>query len=194
MTSELSTGFTAAADLLFVVADQVFGLVCHQEAERLVHIGDYTLRLCPRCIGMHGGFFAAVIFIGRLITCGKGCERQDVWLIPLAAVLCTLTGLEWLLEFERVLVPDPALRLWTGAASGVGGGTLFLVYRRRRRFTGLSLPTAPATAVSLAGVLLLVVLLPDGQPYIVTASLLTAVLCNVAMVGRTLLHLLLRRV
>jgi hypothetical protein len=78
MTGELSTAFTGAADFLFVVADQVFDLVCHQEAERLVRIGDYTLRLCPRCIGMHGGFFAAVIFLGRLIARGKGHQRYDV--------------------------------------------------------------------------------------------------------------------
>ena len=194
MTAVSFPTLMATADFLAAFADQVFGLVCHQEAGRLLHIGGQPLTLCPRCIGMHGGFFATVILLGRWVSGGNGRERADGWIIPLAAVLGTLTGVAWLLEIQRIIPSDITVRLWTGLASGTGGGTLFLVYRHRRALPPHGLPCRAVLSAALACILLLAVLLPDGHASIATAILLAAVLGNAAMVGRTLLHLLLRRV
>ena len=49
--------------LLDDLSTRVFGLVCHQIPSILIDIGGRDVALCPRCIGLHVGFFASFILL-----------------------------------------------------------------------------------------------------------------------------------
>lgn len=99
------------------------GFICHQDKSILFTIGSYFLPLCPRCIGLHTGFFVTWLFSGLFPHKLKNLSRQPNLFILIFII--SLTGIHWYLGFRGYLTTDFISRILTGFISGAALG-LFL--------------------------------------------------------------------
>jgi len=98
-----------------------FSFICHQDKDTLIRVYDEFIPLCPRCIGLHVGFFAsAIVFLFR--------KYQDLFLNPKTSfaliILSSLVGIHWLLGNQGIVTPNSLSRFCTGFLSGFGFGIL----------------------------------------------------------------------
>lgn len=167
----------------------LFGFLCHQNAESLFQIGGHSVWLCPRCIGIHGGFFlaAAGVMVARLRFSLPPAMRSAFLL------LASGTAVHWMLSAEGIVSTNSAVRLITGVASGAAGGVLFSEYRLRRcrRTPGAGganrtrILRATPVGIAIAPILLF------QQPHMVVAGLLLiAVTANAWMIASTATRIL----
>ena len=109
-----------------------FGLICHQDRSILFNIDGRTLPLCPRCIGMHLGFTAILIFY-TLYNFKLPRMRNRTSQILISSAIC-LAGIHWIAGQLDLLEMDSISRLITGFITG-GAVSLFLYsYRYETRF------------------------------------------------------------
>jgi uncharacterized membrane protein len=53
--------------LLFPILKPTYHLVCHQQADKLLHIAGATTLLCARCTGIYiGGLFGIILLISKV--------------------------------------------------------------------------------------------------------------------------------
>jgi uncharacterized membrane protein len=120
-------------DSLAIVIKTFLGIFCHQDKSILLTIyGDY-LQLCPRCIGLHSGFFTtivALVFINRvsLLTLKKTPKIILVLLI-------TVAGLHWLGGTTDMFDASSFIRFFTGLISGSAFGYLIYFYHTLNKIT-----------------------------------------------------------
>ena len=98
-----------------------FGFICHQDKDILIRIYDEFIPLCPRCIGLHIGFFISpIVFFFR--------RYRNLFLntkIRFALIIFTsLAGIHWLLGDQGIVTPNSLSRFVTGFFSGLGFGIL----------------------------------------------------------------------
>ena len=183
MTSELTPVLHDLAQLAEAATADLFRLVCHQQPDRLLQVGTHTLHLCPRCFGLHAGFFFSVLLL-RIAMPRR--RLSGTWIVASVA-LGLATGVEWLLEHEGLIAASAGLRFLSAAVSGAGGAMLFLLYRDHR---GLAVKDVPEPAVlSLAaGAFLLPFLLgrDDGLYLLLCGTAVLAVLGNAWLLLRTM--------
>lgn len=100
----------------------VFGLICHQDESILLSINQTYFPLCPRCIGLHTGFFITlfsfVVYYTKQIKLKSTSARIFVILTISAAAIHWLSGKLGIIE------QDSISRLITGLLSGLGFGIL----------------------------------------------------------------------
>lgn len=100
----------------------VLGLICHQDESILLSINQNYFPLCPRCIGLHIGFFISlflfVVYYTKQIKLKSTSARIFVILTINAAAIHWLSGRLGIIE------QDSILRLITGLLSGFGFGIL----------------------------------------------------------------------
>ncbi len=104
-----------------------FGLICHQDRSILFHIDGNPIPLCPRCIGMHLGFTALIIFytLSNFKPPRLGNRTSQ---ILLSSAIC-FAGIHWLLGQLGLLEMDSISRLTTGFITGVAVSLLLYSYR-----------------------------------------------------------------
>jgi len=98
-----------------------FSFICHQDKDILIRIYDEFIPLCPRCIGLHVGFFvSSITFLFR--------RNQNLFLNPKTKfaliILTSLAGIHWLLGDQGIVTPSSLSRFYTGFLSGIGFGLL----------------------------------------------------------------------
>ena len=120
-------------NILSKVIKTFLGFFCHQDKSILLSIyGDY-LQLCPRCIGLHSGFFitmVALLFIDR----EPRLTRKKILNIILV-LLVTVTGFHWFGGAIDLFDPSSFTRFCTGLISGSAFGYLIYFYRVHNRIT-----------------------------------------------------------
>ncbi|MCY3971675.1 MAG: DUF2085 domain-containing protein [Acidobacteria bacterium] len=99
-TPLLAASGSQAATLLY----EVFGLVCHQIAERSFHLAGHPLAVCHRCFGFYAGFTLGLIVL-PLVRPARNwlLEKPRRILLFLAP-----TAIDWLLPMNT-----PASRFLT---------------------------------------------------------------------------------
>src|SRR6056297_1090083 len=113
--------------ILEVISDHFFSLFCHQDPSILVEIEGKDILLCPRCSGLHVGFFISLIYF----SIEKKKRTNLLGLIP--KLICvagiTIILLEWLLAHLLVITPTSLSRFTTGLIAGTIICILTLLYR-----------------------------------------------------------------
>jgi uncharacterized membrane protein len=96
----------------------LLGYICHQDKTILFGIGENLIPLCPRCLGLHAGFFLTLVFIKLLfqkpIDIDKPC---NLFIIILS--IC-FAGIHWSLGFFGLMEMNFTSRVFTGLVSGAG--------------------------------------------------------------------------
>ena len=115
-------------NFLKVKSERVFSIICHQDHSRLLLINNEMMPLCPRCMGLHAGFFVVVCILmvftrNRIRICG-GLS------LYLLIALLSLTGIEWSLEQLSIIRSTAFSRLLTGLLTGSVLGILLIAYKR----------------------------------------------------------------
>lgn len=107
-------------------ADLLYSVVCHQLPERTILIEGADVRLCHRCLGLHGGVTAAwligLAFISR--------RPRTMWVLAIAPLLLLV---HWSLEAHFGYESSTLMRFSTGAAAGASAGIFFRWYAPWRR-------------------------------------------------------------
>jgi len=118
---------------LAIVIKTFLGFFCHQDKSILLSMNGDDLQLCPRCIGLHTGFFttiAALVFINqksRLI-------RMKIHMIILV-LLATVTGFHWFGVTIDMFDTSSFTRFCTGLISGSAFGYLIYFYHTLNKIT-----------------------------------------------------------
>lgn len=99
------------------------GLICHQDKIILFTVGGYLIPLCPRCLGLHTGFFFTRLFSGLFPH--KLVNLDGPTNLFMIVFIIGLTGIHWYLGFTGFLRADFISRILTGFISGAALG-LFL--------------------------------------------------------------------
>lgn len=98
-----------------------FSFICHQDKDIIISVYDELITLCPRCIGLHVGFFISpIVFLFRSY---KGLFLDPKTRFALI-ILTSLAGIHWLLGDQGVVTPNSLSRFCTGFLSGFGLGIL----------------------------------------------------------------------
>ena len=97
---------------------QLLGLVCHQDKSILIAISGEFIPLCPRCLGLHVGFFLTLIFINKIIQRKVNLDKP----LNLFAILfiISLAGIHWFLGALDIIEMNSLSRFITGFVSGSG--------------------------------------------------------------------------
>jgi uncharacterized membrane protein len=96
----------------------LLGFICHQDKSILLGIGENFIPLCPRCLGLHSGFFIALIVIKLLFQKPINLNRPKNILVITFSI--SLAGIHWLLGFLGIMEMDLTSRILTGLVSGAG--------------------------------------------------------------------------
>ena len=110
------------------ITQSCFGLICHQDPSILMNIGDKVFQLCPRCVGLHFGFFFCFIALAmqtrqRIRFADK--RTRLALAVPIGVILA-----HWFLGRFDVLAPDSLSRLVTGLLCGSVLSFVVVAYRR----------------------------------------------------------------
>lgn len=120
-------------DTLTMVIKTFLGIFCHQDKSILLTIyGDY-LQLCPRCIGLHSGFFitiVALVFINRVSPLILKKTPKIILVL-----LITVAGLHWLGGTTDMFDASSFTRFFTGLISGSAFGYLIFFYHTLNKIT-----------------------------------------------------------
>lgn len=96
----------------------LFGLFCHQDPGIILKLNNEQLPLCPRCTGLHTGFFLAFILY-KII----GINFFRIWIFKSPYFLffiISITYLHWLGGWLNIIEQEIILRFVTGMLSGSG--------------------------------------------------------------------------
>jgi uncharacterized membrane protein len=104
-----------------------FGLICHQDSSILFHIDGNPLPLCPRCIGMHLGFTALLIFY--TLSNFKPLQIKNRTVQVLIYLAVCFAGLHWTAGQLDLLQMDSISRLITGFITGAAVSLFLYSYR-----------------------------------------------------------------
>jgi uncharacterized membrane protein len=113
---------------LELISNNLFKLFCHQDPSRLMHMGVHQVMLCPRCIGLHAGFFISLVY--SLTENHKRNKFSGI--IPLTICISgiLLNLMEWSFSQLAITTSASISRLFTGAFAGSCMSILALVYTR----------------------------------------------------------------
>lgn len=108
------------------VTKTFLGFFCHQDKSILLSMyGDY-LQLCPRCIGLHSGFFTTIVALA-FINQKPLLIRKKIFKIILV-LLVTVTGFHWFGITIDMFDSSSFTRFCTGVISGSAFGYLIYFY------------------------------------------------------------------
>ncbi len=109
-----------------VTTASYFRFICHQDSDILMEIDGRPVPLCPRCTGLHLGFFFAVLI--SLVIAPKSlrlANRSDQFFV---AGCVGLMVAEWILAQLGLISSSINSRFLTGVVAGSASGLLILAY------------------------------------------------------------------
>ena len=96
----------------------LLGFICHQDQTILLRDGENLIPLCPRCLGLHFGFFIALVVVKSFYQKPVNIYKPQNILLIICSI--SLTGIHWLFGFLNIVEMDFSSRLFTGIVSGAG--------------------------------------------------------------------------
>lgn len=175
--------------LLKARSEKIFSLICHQDRSRLIRINDHLIPLCPRCMGLHFGFFTTVCMLMAFTRKRiRICRGSSLYLL---IFLSSLTGIEWSLAQLSIIRSTTSCRLLTGLATGSVFGILFITYKRgfilpaSFEYQLINVPRITAIiTVLLTGVTMIMI---SNSWMIIEIILLVSVIANFIIIIHTLI-------
>ena len=168
-----------------ILSSAIFGIICHQNPEILTEINGHTIFLCPRCAGLHVGFFLFLVCTHPFF---KEKISLDGW-FPKAfcSISLLLLFTEWLLAQLHITQSTDESRYLTGLLAGCASCVLLMAYRNYMVYAAKS-----STNSSKLFVLLILSLfsglgftfLPNG--HVISLLLLIMVVLNLAFIVQTI--------
>ena len=108
---------------------KMLGLICHQDPSIILYVQGHSMPLCPRCTGMHIGFFLGIVSIWLF--------RDSVWqhLARINTIMVfipvSIMGMEWFLSNCNLISSNTTSRLLTGFLGGLGICVFLIIYQNR---------------------------------------------------------------
>jgi len=173
---------------LDIISGNLFSCICHQDPSVLIMLGGKNIMLCPRCSGLHVGFFftALMYFLqGR-----KKMTIGDRFCKIVCIAAFALLFFEWLPAQIGITSSTRESRFITGLLAGSSFFLLTSVYRYRLlydrkqpiRTSGVNLITLIITPL-VTGMLLFQI----NNWLFVTLTLLIAVVFNISYIVETII-------
>jgi len=167
----------------------IFGLICHQDASILLTVDGKAVFLCPRCIGLHFGFFISYLFLQRRYRGLKIVIARSASIMIVISLV--VLALDWAGGHLGYRTPTATSRLITGLLGGTAFSVLVTAYRRSfikspddtpRRFTAIDfgILITPVLAIGMALVNL------SGWA-VMSSVMLLAVIINMFVIIHTVL-------
>lgn len=100
------------------VTYHLFSRICHQNADRSIHVMGYPLGVCARCSMIYTGFFLGVVIVGL-----RGIRELRHFRTWFVVVLIPML-LDVALDLTGVSASTMVTRVLTGLMFGVGCGLL----------------------------------------------------------------------
>lgn len=160
----------------------ITGFICHQDKTILISLQGHLLPLCPRCIGLHTGFFLTLLFPGLILQNMLKLEKPGIMLSILFII--SLTFIHWLAGYFKLIEPDTLSRFLTGMLSGTGLGVLlkYIKHKYLQQQTG----TVMNYSV-IPGLITLVLLVPLISTYeVLLVTIMVMVISNTISIIRYL--------
>jgi len=158
-------------------AHKLLGLICHQDLSIVQLVQGHHLPLCPRCTGMHTGFF---IFIFSIWFVSDKVRLQLARTHPFVVlILIAVTGIEWIMANYHLYSSSTASRLLTGFGTGAGIGLLLIIYQVRQSIYFII--THTRRIVILSSTCLLFIIFTLVNPIHNFWLFLTLILCYVVL-------------
>ena len=184
------------ADNIVFIIHKILGFICHQDPSLVLIVQEHSMPLCPRCIGMHGGFFLtiAILFLKKSARHLLLSINPIVILLPVAAM-----GIEWLLSNLHIYNSSLISRLLSGFIGGMSIGA-FIVFFNIHHSLNFFFHYNKTIIIFLLSPVLLFLIIPAGfshQSYWFFINLILAymVIANLIIVGTTLIlriHLMIK--
>lgn len=132
-------------EIVEFISSAVFGSICHQNTSSLVYIGGKMLLLCPRCTGLHTGFFLCIFYTLLFNRERISLTGQFVKIFCATALVFIFT--EWLFAQFNITHSTTESRYTSGLLAGCALGLLTLAYcsyylyfyRKKRNTAGYQL-------------------------------------------------------
>ena len=168
-------------DLLNIIPDlsleqiikYLLGFICHQDKSILFELGGYLIPLCPRCLGLHSGFFITLIVINLFFQ--KPIDLNKPRNILVITFSIGLAGIHWLLGFFGIMEMNLASRLFTGLISGTGFCLLLYSLKYKYLQTAFNIPIRNKSILVYLPVLLICISLLGNYDLLILIILVLVV-------------------
>jgi uncharacterized membrane protein len=97
---------------------QLLGFICHQDKSILIATSENLIPLCPRCLGLHIGFFLTLVFLNRIIQRRVNLDKPGILFVII--FLIGVAGIHWILGALDIMEMNTLSRFITGFVSGSG--------------------------------------------------------------------------
>lgn len=117
----------AFSEIVEFASTVVFGVICHQNPSLLLEVSGQKIMLCPRCSGLHTGFFCCVWLV--FILKRGNIKLTSLFSLIFCASAITIVFLEWLMAQLGISQSTVESRYITGLMAGCAFGLLLMAYR-----------------------------------------------------------------
>ena len=148
----------------------LLGFICHQDKSILFELGGNLIPICPRCLGLHSGFFITLIVI-KLFS-QKPINLNKPRNILVITFSIGLAGIHWLLGFLGIMEMDLTSRILTGLLSGTGFSMLLNSLKYKYLQTEFSIHIINKILLSCLLVLLLCIYLIKNYDWFILIILI----------------------
>lgn len=107
------------------ISKLIFSLFCHQNESLLIKISGQFIPICPRCIGLHCGFFLTGIFFGLY----KKSTLIKHSSYPILMILIFTTMFHWIMCQFGMTENSEFPRILTGSISGSAFYMFFITFK-----------------------------------------------------------------
>jgi len=167
------------------------GFFCHQDKSILLSIyGDY-MQLCPRCIGLHSGFFITIVTL-VFIEREPRLTRKKILNIILV-LLVSITGFHWLGGALDLFDASSFTRFYTGLISGSAFGYLIYFYHTLNKITFIR-SSWPVLSILLITILFFITALIFEESVFLNYSLGLIVFFNILTLLKALVSIFQRTI
>jgi uncharacterized membrane protein len=118
---------------LNLISNYLFSLICHQDPNILMEINGKSLMLCPRCTGLHLGFFFMLLVMLPLEKNSIKLKGRFFKWLCIAAL--AFLFFEWLLAQFDIISSTNTSRYFSGIFAGAAFCQFVLAYRSRMLYT-----------------------------------------------------------
>ena len=167
---------------------KMLGLICHQDPSIILYVQGHSMPLCPRCTGMHIGFFLGIVSIWLF--------RDSVWqrLARINTIMVfipvSIMGMEWFLSNCNLISSNTTSRLLTGFLGGLGICVFLIIYQNRHSLQITAILNKKIVLLISPGLLILILALSiqyQNYWFYLNLFLVYIVLFNLLVIGTTII-------